>query len=203
MKSWMNELKEYPNALFGIWNEPVLPAFGGGSSWTKDTFMNGYQQIIAGMRTISDHIIVVNIAWDASTSRPHMSYYQDSRLSGTNILFDIHVYESIWSDPSQNAMENVWRQVGLIDSPVPLILGELAPDQNRVWGSSEWVAAESILKIVKKYPINFCIEFWRWGQDYYHLLKETSNHRINLFGDGYTRWGKLCKEYLGTYTPPL
>jgi hypothetical protein len=202
MKEWMNELKSHPNVLFGIWNEPVLPGFGS-TNWTTDEFMNGYQQIIAGMRTISDHILVINIAWGASPSRPHMDRFQDARIQGSNILYDIHSYKPSWSGSSQSAIETRWRSLGLIDSPVPLIIGELAPRGYESWDADDWEAAESILKIIKKYPINYCLEVWRRGTINYYLALKTSNDRVKLDGTGYSQWGNLCKQYLQSYVPPI
>jgi hypothetical protein len=213
MKSWMTELKGHPNALFEIWNEPVLPAMSGSSStnWDKSTFMNGYKQIIQDMRSVSDHIIVINIAWGANKNRPHMQYYQElSDLAGPEqILYDIHSYDGGWGgwgdagNPSQSGVEAYWRDIGLIDSPVPLVIGELAPKGKDQWDNDDWQAAESILKVIEKYPINFCLELWRWGYDYYHILKQKSDGHIYLFGDGYSRWGKLVRQYLADYEPPI
>jgi len=121
------ELKEYPNVLFELFNEPH------GDATYKSQWFTGVQETITAIRAIQcDNIIVVHWGYCGS-----FSWINQYPLTGSNILYSNHIYHaenegvgatiptgmSSYED-IKNRLLSYWDYDEVINRSVPLYIGE-------------------------------------------------------------------------------
>lgn len=170
-RSVANELKEFPNIIFELWNEPV-----GGD--TPDDWFNCVEQCIATIREITDHIIIVQWGYDVWTNLSYppptnpagtLYWITDSRIQGVNVVFSFHHYRGNIHDseaPIRNSYtyDDLKRglQICLVEEAIfthnkPIIVGEV--------GANMWWTGDDLVRELEYYKNSLTI-FNEWGISY-------------------------------------
>lgn len=186
------ELKDYPNVMYELWNEPT------GDADAKEAWLNVVEQCITGIREVSDQIIVVqwaymtwvNLNYPGSITND-LQWVNDARVQGTNIVYSTHIYENSvhYSVPEyMNAYEYDDLKAGfqymLMKEMVeewdkPLIIGECGCrlDEGET-GITRW---ENTLAIFNEWDLNY-VAFWWRPDGIYRLLDSRTSRNPNVAG---------------------
>ncbi len=196
-KSIAMELKDYPNIIFELWNEP---------RGDQQTWFNTAQQCINAIReTGATNLITVEWHWgmDANLSYPNsplgtLSWITQYPLtdSTANIIYSVHNYRGdiYYSDttPRLNSYNYSDLQSGFTFAlynyttsilKKPLIVGEIGANmwQTGAEYQHELDYLRNSLTIFNGWGLNYC-GFWWWPTGQYALLKSGPNYQPNDAG---------------------
>lgn len=177
-----SELKDYPNVLFSLWNEP-----NGDQGATPANWMSTAQKCITAIRaTGAQNLVVVQWGYNIlpttyqNPSPWSLDWIENYPLTGSNILYSTHLYwaptDQNWSDMTYESLKNGYGNNCLInhvlnDLGKPLWIGEIGA--NLWWGAPQYP------------PENLRDELMWFG----NALKW-----FNEIGVGYAGWGWLTQN---------
>jgi aryl-phospho-beta-D-glucosidase BglC (GH1 family) len=202
-RSIAEELKDYPNIIFELWNEPHKPS-GMDVVVARDSWFSVAQQCIDAIReTGATNIIVVqwdygiwmNLDYNNGGTMDWVEQYPLDDPSG-NIAYSAHLYRGD-IHRTEPERENSWEyddlllglQLTKVDYVLntlhkPVIIGEIGPN---MW--DEGVELErslafynNSLTIFNEWGLNYAI-FWWWRTGRYPHLTAEENYQPNVAGD--------------------
>lgn len=161
--SQADELKDNPNVLLELWNEPV------GDSNAKNDWFIVAQQCINEVRMISDIPIILH--WGYCDVNDLISTIQNYPLNGTNLIWSAHIYryhgtfDYDWHSPyDYNYIKeklDACRRVGE-ELNLPLLIGEIGA--YLWWGGQDWVEERAYfnntLTILNEWSLSYTV--WEW-----------------------------------------
>ena len=178
--SLSSEFYDFPNVLYGFWNEPV------GDQETRRGFFNACQEIIARLRAKGDnHLVVYQFGYTGMESNSDVFNNATQGwgiLQGTNIVYSVHTYRWIrdhytyfgYDDYNYSRVEDV--MLSPYNPPISNGLGiQALIDNGLPWGNFEYGAAIG-------------------GQ--YHVPEEDQWREI----EWYRNLHLFMNNYLGSYT---
>lgn len=181
---WRNvayELKDFPNVLFELWNEPFWDSYN--EETVAYDWFNAVNQTILAIREVTNHIIIVQ--WDRSSwvnlsHKPKNPPYDGSTLwwtqkypivNASNIIYSIHLYRPFARTGEGECYTYEDMLIGMTwllgDNlkyyTKPIIVGEIGANS---WYTGEELekelkAFDNLLKICNMWNISYIIFCWR------------------------------------------
>lgn len=197
-RSIATELKNYPNVIFELWNEPH------GNETARESWFNVVQQCINAIREAgATNLIVVqwgygiwaNLSYGGGGFMDWVEDYPLNDLLG-NIVYSTHLYrgEIHYTEPTRI---NCWEyddlkrglQQGLVDYVLntlnkPVIMGEIGPN---MWQTGDELTRElafynNSLTIFNEWEMGYA-GFWWWPSGTYAHLVTGPNYQANVAGE--------------------
>jgi len=190
------ELKDYPNILFELWNEPL---------GDKEIWFNTVQQCIIAIRSTGATNLIV-VQWDyglwANLNYPNvgskMDWVQQYSLNDTtgNIVYSTHIYRDGGVHYSEPSYVYCWTyddmlkglQICLVDYVIntlnkPILVGEIGPN---MWRTGDELTKElafynNTLTILNEWNISYAA-FWWWPLGSYPHLTTAPGYQPNVAG---------------------
>jgi hypothetical protein len=192
-QSVASELKNYPNVLFNLWNEPT-----GDAVW----FSTAQQCIDAIRATGAENLIVIEgdtgvlpDAWN-NPSRWSLKWIEDYPLTGSNLVYSPHMYWSPddwglnWPDMSYDSLVEGYGTDCLFDYTLnnlskPLYVGEIGAN---LWYSGDNLVKElewfsNSLKFLDSRGIGYTAWTWRQPGQMYFLFDYGANFPPSDMGE--------------------
>ncbi|MCW3986023.1 MAG: glycoside hydrolase family 5 protein [Candidatus Bathyarchaeota archaeon] len=187
------ELKDYPNVIFELWNEPV------GDATAKEAWFDVVERCITAIREVTDKIIIVqwgygswvNISVPEST-RGDISWVNDPRVQGTNILYSTHIYEDSvhrsepeWQlchtyDDLKAGFQYIQMEEMVTQWNKPLLIGEIGCVIDE--GETGLARFNNSLTIFNEWELSYLAWWWR-PDGKYRLLDSRTTRSPNAAGD--------------------
>jgi hypothetical protein len=162
--SVVSELKNYPNVLFELYNEPG----GNQTEWFQTV-----QLTVNAIRNIpDDHIMIVQWGYCGG-----FDWLRTYRINGTNILYSNHIYRTLDDDSYRNTfpnaeytyeeMKNVLLNTRdyayVLQNNIPIWIGETGCWESRNPTFEEKMYFTNLLKILNEWEVGYAV--WEWFQD--------------------------------------
>lgn len=202
------ELKNYPNVIFELWNEPV------GNTTMRDSWMDTTQQCITAIREVGATNIIlaqwayaigVDFGWTPSKST--LDWVTNYPLVDPlgNIAYSTHIYRTDFYN-SQNGFSLVYNlsdvswalnltQVYSVAQQHPLIIGEIGASnwwsKNSTEFAYEMAWFNNTLSLLNQNGVGYCA-FWWWSLGKFQLFY-SSNYTA-------TQAGIILKNAIGNST---
>jgi len=170
------ELKDYPNVIFEIWNEA-----GGemqSSVSERDHYFDVVVDVIIGIRNVTDHLCLAQWGYGAGPSFNLQVWLEDLKNDWidasnlTNVAYVTHLYDDMYGG-SGSSYEQVKARLqsdkiewAVATLQVPLIITETSADV-RYGYEQAWSNALTILN-----EWNISYTGWWWRQNAYALLQD-------------------------------
>jgi len=156
-----NELKAFPNVLLGPWNEPWGDAH-------RVEWQQTVEAIVAQLRAASIDMIVV-VEWLGYRSYSPVDYdfsfFRTNPISGTNIIYDVHMYRGgfLGKPYTYTDVKNRLHAEQIDVATVPLIIGECGVDR---WATGQEYQNEltyltNLLKVLNEWKIGYAAYSWQ------------------------------------------
>jgi hypothetical protein len=185
------QLKDYPNVLFELWNEPGM----GTTLEALDHWFDVAQDCIVTIRQITDHIIQVQqgcTLWavinSPEDSHGDVDWITDPRIQGTNIVYTHHSYGEwrIWDnatsqyhwvtdyDSVKTALEQCKVRWCVEEANKPFLIQEIGPNLDNSNVTARLNEYTNTLDILNDWQIGY-IGFYWWPAGGLRLLEEGPN----------------------------
>ncbi|MGE5532740.1 MAG: cellulase family glycosylhydrolase, partial [Bacillota bacterium] len=202
--STANGLKDYPNVIFQLWNEPV----GDGSAATEATWLNTAQRCINAIReTGATNLIGVQwgygLGWSAAGWRSNLDWVEQYPLNDPlgNIVYNEHLYRNNFINEYQNRaklytmndMEQALADDGAFSFDKPLLISEMAADSSQASkdGGLEYVWFENTLSLLNQNGIGYMAFNWAPFDSSYSENALTVHGQPNY---GLTESGRILQQ---------
>jgi len=176
-RSVVDELRNYPNVIYELWNEPRP-----GTNSTIEDWYDGWQQCIDMIRYEKEDNHIILIQWyygQDGSSNGNLEWVLDYPFNYTNLAYSTHVYRSNgafnpgmkfeYDDVKAMCIERNVKRIGE-EWNRPLVIGEVG-----AFGDSyeEQAAFENFLIIMNEWNIGYVAWLWRSSTVYALLTPGT------------------------------